>query len=87
MGKSKLDLNPRPPDLRKNTQKNKKPTAGFEPTTPGLKSQHASNELPRLPKTNAYHYDTDQYTYDTVLAIFSQLAPLCATLHLYPIKG
>ena len=61
-------------------------TAGFEPITSGFKSQNAATELPRLTTKTTKHYLSYQYTYNTVLAIFSQLPPLCATQDLYEAK-
>ena len=56
---------------------------GFELQTFGSKGKSYTTEPRRLNTYYSLKKLRNQYTYDTVLANFSQFSPLCATLHLY----
>ena len=56
---------------------------GFDPGTFRFQEQNTTSEPRRLITTYALKKITDSYSYDTVLAIFSQFPPLCATQDLY----
>ena len=59
------------------------PQVGLELGTSRLREQNTITEPQRLLTQNALKTLTIPYTCDSVLANFSQFAPLCATLHLY----
>ena len=56
---------------------------GFEPRTSRLQEQNTTTELRRHVTKSAIKKLTNQYSYDTVLANFSQVPPLSAYFHLY----
>ena len=65
-------------------KKRKKVTlSGFDPGTFRSQEQNTTTELRRHITLLALKKRKNQYSYDTVLANFSQFAPLCATLDLY----
>ena len=70
-----------PKTLKK--QKKNLQFTGFELRTFGSKGKSYPSEPRRLLIYKESKKLTNQYTYDTVLANFSQFAPLCATLDLY----
>ena len=59
------------------------PLMGLEPVTSRFEEQNTTIELWRVVTKMCFKKLTNEYTYDTVLAIFSQFAPLCANFHLY----
>ena len=59
------------------------PQVGLELGTSRLREQNITTEPRRITTQIALKTLTIAYTYDSVLANFSQFAPLCATLHLY----
>ena len=56
---------------------------GFELRTSRLQEQNTTTELRRHVTKSAIKKLTNQYSYDTVLANFSQVPPLSAYFHLY----
>ena len=56
---------------------------GFDPGTFRSQEQNTTTELRRHITLFALKKLENEYSYDTVLANFSQVAPLCATLHPY----
>ena len=72
------------PDQSRKRKKRKKLTStGFDPGTFRSQEQNTTTELRRHIALVALKKLRIEYSYDTVLANFSQFAPLCATLHLY----
>ena len=59
------------------------PQVGLEPVTSRFEEQNTTTKPRRLITKTALKTLSIPYTYDSVLANFSQFAPLCATLHLY----
>ena len=71
--------------MLKNKEKNRKKLTltGFELGTSRFQEQNTTTELRRHITLPALKKLENEYSYDTVLANFSQVAPLCATLHPY----
>ena len=62
------------------------PQVGLELGTSRFQEQNTTTEPRRLIALRALNNLSNAYRYDSVLANFSQFAPLCATLDLYDIN-
>ena len=67
----------------KEKKRKKLTSTGFDPGTFRSQEQNTTTELRRHVTKSASKKLTNQYSYDTVLANFSQVPPLSAYFHLY----